>query len=102
MYRIYHICAIFASYNGTMKGSENMFGHGFSGCGFYGMRAGMGLGMWFLPLVIGAIIVISIILFSRMRAKSTQPSHAQQILDERYARGEITEEEYIHYKNTLY
>ena len=75
-----------------------MFGHGLGGCGFYGM----GTGMWFLPLVFGVIIVIGILVFTRINAKSTRTNHALRILDERYARGELTQEEYEHYKDTLH
>lgn len=67
---------------------------------FYGygmMRNGFG---WVMLLLFCILVVIGIIVFLRFFVKANNSSHksygrtAINILDERYARGEITDEEY--------
>lgn len=64
-----------------------------------GMGFGMGFGMifWFLLLI--AIVYIGVSLADR--GKLTKEKTAREILDERYARGEITSEEYKRMKENL-
>ena len=74
------------------------------------MGNGWGMGwMWFIwPLVILGIVLLVVFLVRGTTTKTpghggeaapprdgeSERSHAQDILDERYARGEITDEEY--------
>ena len=73
-----------------------MMGFGY-GPGFnpmYGVLAMGGMGLfWFL--VLGAIIW-GVVHFSRQRTYSQEANRSIDILRERYARGEIDEEEYEH------
>lgn len=71
-----------------------MFGHGF-GWGMYGMGAAMWIG-WIVLLIVAVVVVVLL-----LRGTSTGPiggigheSRAREILEERYARGEISTEEY--------
>ncbi|GBG94776.1 hypothetical protein LFYK43_12350 [Ligilactobacillus salitolerans] len=54
----------------------------------------MGLGWFFWGFVI--LLLVGVIFYWRH-----QHSQAEQILDERYARGELNEDEYLHRKKTL-
>lgn len=59
---------------------------------------GMGLG-WIIPLiVIGAIIYFFV---NQKNSDNGTSKSAQDILDERYAKGEINEEEYQEKRDTL-
>ena len=77
-----------------------------NGWGMHGMWSGW---MWFIwPLLIVGIVVVVVLLLrhgttssggrgdnsASGQGASTGRTRAQEILDERYARGEITEEEY--------
>lgn len=77
-----------------------------------GGMAGWGLLMWILSLVFLGLIVVGIFLIVRAAAPTSRPSvlppgleggglGAHQILDERFARGEIDEEEYRRRKEAL-
>lgn len=57
---------------------------------------GMGFGMWLLPAV---LIVIFVILLKDTNKE--KPSSAQDILDRRFANGEIELEEYKERSNAL-
>ncbi len=79
----------------------------------WGMHDGMGWGGWLLAgllvLVLLAAVVAVVLLV--VRGTSTRPdprsgepagrSGAEGLLDERYARGEIDEEEYLRRRNVL-
>ncbi|MHB1628392.1 MAG: SHOCT domain-containing protein [Bacilli bacterium] len=68
------------------------YGPGFSP--MYGILAMGGMGLFWL-LVLGAIIW-AVVYFSRQRTYSQETNRSIDILRERYARGEIDEEEYEH------
>lgn len=88
-----------------------------SGRGGYGegpwMHDGMGWGGWFLmtlfllllvALIVG--VVIALVRSTGSRGSQSAPAmggsaSAQQMLDERYARGEIDEIEYLHRRAVL-
>lgn len=57
---------------------------------------GMGFGMWLLPVVL--IVVVILLLKDTNKEK---PSSAQDILDRRFANGEIDLEEYQERSNAL-
>ncbi len=58
---------------------------------FIGHGWGMGFGMWFIPL----LLIIILIYFLKDNTKGEgKDSSAQDILDKRYASGEIDTEEY--------
>ncbi len=58
---------------------------------FIGHGWGMGFGMWFLPV----LFIIIVIYFLREKSTSEEKhASAQDILDKRYASGEIDTEEY--------
>jgi len=65
---------------------------------FIGHGWGMGFGMWFIPL----LFIIILIYFLKDNSKSEEKeSSAQDILDKRYASGEIDTEEYKEKSDTL-
>jgi len=64
----------------------NSIGHGW----------GMGFGMWFIPILL--IIIVIYLLKENSKDKSTS---AQDILDKRYANGEIDTQEYEEKSNIL-
>lgn len=58
---------------------------------FIGHGCSMGFGMWFLPV----LLIILVIYFLKESSKSERKnSSAQEILDKRYANGEIDIEKY--------
>lgn len=65
---------------------------------FMGHGWGMGFGMWFIPI----LLVIIVIYFIKENSKGEgKHSSAQDILDKRYASGEIDTEEYKEKSNAL-
>ncbi|RMB57078.1 SHOCT domain-containing protein [Tessaracoccus antarcticus] len=71
--------------------------------GGYGMGGGMGWGWLFLVILVVGVVVLVVLLVmvvvrgasgGRAEPRSTGPSRAREILDERYARGEIDTAEY--------
>ncbi len=74
----------------------------FSGGGMMGFGAIMGFGVIIMVLFWGAIIwlVISLINTGRQRSEETSES-ALTILKKRYARGEITKEQYLEMEKDL-
>ncbi len=58
-------------------------------------------GLWMLLLMIGVILVIVWAVQSGSRDRSVRPMRASEILDERYARGEIEREEFLARKAEL-
>jgi putative membrane protein len=68
------------------------------GYGGFGLLGGL-LGLLFFLLVIAAVVVLVVLLVRRsgstaMRSRPGEPSSPREILDTRYARGEITREQY--------
>lgn len=72
-----------------------MHGYGFSR---FGMMGG-GFMMLLWPLVIGVILYFTF--KSSNRHHSINNNRALEILDEKFASGEITEEEYLHKKKII-
>lgn len=74
--------------------------HGVSGWGWFGMSAGM--------ILFWALIITALVLLFRAVDRPHEHTHApaaptpQQILGERFARGEIDEEEYRRRLNALH
>ena len=65
---------------------------------FIGHGYGMGFGMWFIPI----LLVLIVIYFLKENSKSQRDnSSAQDILDKRYANGEIDTEEYQQMSDAL-
>lgn len=58
----------------------------------------MGMGGWWLILI---IVLIILFYFLKENQKRDTSSSAQEILDQRFAKGEIDEEEYKKRSNTL-
>ncbi len=72
-----------------------MYGRGFYGAGSCGV---------FGPLMmIGFVLLIAILVFFLLKANKSKAidSNAGSILKEKFAKGEITEEEYLSKKNLL-
>jgi putative membrane protein len=59
------------------------------------------LGLWIIGVIIAIAIVVYIIINSEKTEEVEVMSDAQKILDERYAKGEMTRDEYIQAKNDL-
>lgn len=78
---------------------------GFRGCsGFIGggMWSGMGTGMIFMGAVyILALVFLAIFIFKGTKKKQSNNNFALEILNKRFAAGEISEEEYIKRKEIL-
>ncbi|MEG0773015.1 SHOCT domain-containing protein [Clostridium sp.] len=75
-----------------------MFGCGI-GAGFTG-----GWSAWMIiPMIFRLLVIVGVIYFGIKLVKSHIKSnnHAVKILDEKYAMGEITEEEYLKRKNIM-
>lgn len=73
--------------------------HGFGNFGF-----GMGLGWIFMIVFWGVVIYLVIALFNKNRSDSrgsNKGESAEEILKKRYARGEISKEEFERIKKTL-
>jgi putative membrane protein len=65
---------------------------------FIGHGYGMGFGMWFIPI----LLVLIVIYFLKENSKIQRDnSSAQDILDKRYANGEIDTEEYQQMSDAL-
>jgi putative membrane protein len=65
---------------------------------FIGHGYGMGFGMWFIPI----LLVLIVIYFLKENSKSQgDNSSAQDILDKRYANGEIDTAEYQQMSDAL-
>lgn len=67
--------------------------------GWQGMGGGMGWGWLFLVLLVVGIVLLVMALVrgwsgGRGAPQATGPSQAREVLDQRYARGEINTEEY--------
>ncbi len=82
---------------GGCCGSIWPFWGGFGGMGMFGMFFG---GLLFLALLAGGILLIIWLVRQVTPGGASRPSGratsaARQILDERYARGEISREEYL-------
>jgi len=75
------------------------FMHGMMGYGGYGY------GWWFMPLIPFAFLVLLALgvyyLFREFRKEPSHEEKALEILKERYAKGEITREEYVKMKEEL-
>ncbi len=71
-----------------------MWGPGFG----YGYGMGGGFGMIFMVLMVGVVVVLLYGAFRQVRDDHrhnvTRKPRAREVLDERYARGEIDAEEY--------
>jgi len=63
-----------------------------------GQYWGMGWGMWFIPLLIIALIIF----LYKNNNSSTQKETPMEILKKRYAKGEITKEQYEEMKKNIY
>ncbi len=78
-------------------------------CGFYQMMDGEYMNWWGFPffglLIIGILIATVVIVYIIIHSEKTNEieimSDAQKILDERYAKGEMTRKEYIQAKEDL-
>ncbi|WP_010233683.1 SHOCT domain-containing protein [Clostridium arbusti] len=67
---------------------------------YYGFGYG-GMFMMLVPIILIAIIVYAIIKLKDHPSHGDNNNRALDILNERYARGEINEEEYKQKKNTI-
>jgi len=109
------IAAVIILAVGTISMMAMMGGYGWAGCDWNGMGSGMmGPGMmgwggigygWWMPLV-GVIFLVVLIVglylvFSAYRRPERLATTALEILKERYAKGEITEEQYQRMKNEI-
>ena len=74
-----------------------MMGWFWSGMHGYGVTA-----MVTVTVALGALAAVFVLLTaSGSRARTAKPSTARDVLDERYARGEIDDEEYQHRRQLL-
>jgi putative membrane protein len=70
------------------------YGHG------WGMGWGMGFGFIFWLVILG-VIVAGVAWFVRSRPGGQRRSTSLEVLEERYARGEINREEYLQKKRDI-
>jgi len=70
-----------------------------------GYGGGYGYGWWFMPLIPFAFLVLLALgvyyLFREFRREPSHEEKALEILKKRYAKGEITREEYVKMKEEL-
>ena len=59
------------------------------------------IGLWIIGVIIAILIIVYIIINSEKTEENEVISDAQKILDERYAKGDITRKEYIQAKEDL-
>lgn len=79
-----------------------MMGYGFSGyLGWLGMGLGMIVHLAFVALIVMAAIWMFNAVFRNNRTETIVGSSAINILDTRYAKGEITSEEYQQMKKEI-
>lgn len=78
-------------YDGRFFRPGGMFGHEFYG-GFYFMMTGV---------LVLALIIIAVVLWKRRKHPEFINSSALNVLKENFAKGLITEEEYLSRKNVL-
>jgi len=77
------------------------FGYGYNGFGRCGFIGG-GFGMMLIALILIGIVIYVIFKHKKINAKNESGSdNALTILDERFARGEIDEEDYKQRKTLL-
>jgi putative membrane protein len=90
---------------GPMMGRGMMGGWGVSGGYGWGYPSGIGWGFMFvgmlIPLVFIGLLIIGAYLLLKPRVESAGSEGALRILDERYAKGEITREQYSEMKKNL-
>jgi putative membrane protein len=76
---------------------------GWNGGMMYGFGAGMGLIGWLVQLaLIVALIYLAVILIRKLTGSANESKKSESILKERFARGEISEEEYERMKKILH
>ncbi|MCB2183873.1 MAG: SHOCT domain-containing protein [Desulfobulbaceae bacterium] len=79
-----------------------MMGHWFNGSGFYGHNMTAHPLGWIFPVLFWVLVILGIIYFVKLlMGKSTHDDTALDILRRRYARGEISREEFIDLKKEL-
>ena len=90
---------------GPMMGGGMMGGWGAPGGYSWGYPTGMRLGFMFVgilaPLAFIGLLIVGAYLLLKPRVESAGSEDALRILDERYAKGEITSEQYSEMKKNL-
>jgi putative membrane protein len=90
---------------GPMMGGGMMGGWDAPGGYSWGYPTGVRLGFMlvgmFIPLVIIGLLIIGAYVLLKPRVEPTESENASRILDERYAKGEITNQQYSEMKQTL-
>jgi putative membrane protein len=90
---------------GTWKGKQHMMGYGYGYGGWW-----MWLGGFLILAAIAAIVYALVVIVGRSGKNPSHPSYEEQrnnsgnalgILSERYAKGEVNDEEYQQKKNAL-
>ena len=91
---------MFSRFAGGAGGAVGQYGRGFMYNSAH-MMPGARLLMMGCGLVVLAIIVIAIIMISKKAGRRHRYSEAIEVLNVRYAKGELTDEEYIRMKNVI-
>jgi putative membrane protein len=78
-------------------GAPNGYGWGYP----TGLRRGFMLVGMLIPLALIGLLIVGAYLLLKFRVESTGSENALKILDERYAKGEITGEQYSETKQNL-
>ena len=90
---------------GPMMGGGMMGGWGPVGGYGWGYPTGMRWGFLFagmlIPLAVIGLLIVGAYLLLRPRVEPPRSENAMNILDERYAKGEITKEQYSEMKKSL-
>ncbi len=66
-----------------------------------GQYWGMGCGMWFIHLVMIALITIVVVFLYKNNNPTIRNETPMEILKKRYAKGEITKEQFEKMKNNI-
>jgi putative membrane protein len=75
---------------------DSWFGYG--GCPFWG---GYGFSVWHFLIMMGVVIIIATIIFLALKKNGNKENQAIRLLKELYAKGEISEEEYLKRKEVI-
>jgi putative membrane protein len=59
------------------------------------------LGLWFIGILIAIIVIVFIIIQGEKKEEKEIMNDAQKILDERYAKGEMTRKDYLQAKDDI-
>lgn len=92
------------AYLDTLPAGPRNFGPDSEGGMMDGMMEGMSGWMWLVPLLIVVLALVAVLVLTRARASrpgADSPPSPREVLDRRYAEGQLTREEYLQQRNDI-